>query len=237
MLEILKARRRELRELLLAEGVREGPDIAHIDSLARRQGVPCRLVARAELERELGEVNHQGVAVRCGRYAYGALDEILARAEKQERGGIVLILDHLEDPQNLGSLLRTAESAGVLGVILPEDRAVGVTPAVVRASAGAAEHIPVARVVNLVRAMKTLQEAAFWLTGLEAGEGARPYTEVDFTGRVGLVVGSEGCGMRRLVRESCDFLAELPQLGKINSLNAAIAGAIALYEVVRQQRL
>jgi 23S rRNA (guanosine2251-2'-O)-methyltransferase len=155
---------------------------------------------------------------------------------KEDPNAIVLFLDHIEDPQNVGSMLRTAEAAGVCAVILPEDRASGVTPGVVRASAGASEHICVAKVVNLVRAMKEIQEAGAWLTGLDFGDDAKPYNHVDFTGRVGLVVGSEGAGLSRLVRESCDFIACLPMRGKIASLNAGVAGGIALYEIVRQQQ-
>jgi 23S rRNA (guanosine2251-2'-O)-methyltransferase len=147
----------------------------------------------------------------------------------------VVVLDHLEDPQNVGSILRTACAVGATGVVIPEDRACGITPAVVRASAGGAEHIRVAHVVNIVRAMQDLKEAGLWLTGLDWGPDAKTYTEVDFTGRVGLVVGAEGAGLSRLVRENCDFIAELPMPGGFESLNAGVATAVTLYEILRQR--
>ena len=133
-------------------------------------------------------------------------------------------------------MLRTACAAGAAGVVIPEDRACGVTPAAVRASAGGAEHLRVAKVVNLVRAMEELKDAGFWITGLDMGEGARPYDEVDFKGKAALVVGAEGAGLSRLVRTKCDFIAELPMPGGFESLNAGVAAGIAIYEVLRQRR-
>ena len=149
----------------------------------------------------------------------------------------MIVLDHLEDPQNVGSILRTACAIGATGVILPEDRGCGVTPAAVRASAGASEYLKVAHVVNLVRAMKQLQEAGMWFTGLDWGEDAKNYTDIDFKGRAGLVVGAEGDGITRLVRETCDFIAVLPMPGEIESLNAGVAAAICMYEMLRQRSL
>ena len=146
----------------------------------------------------------------------------------------VIILDHLEDPQNVGSILRTACAIGATGVVIPEDRGSGVTPAAVRASAGASEHLNVARVVNLVRAMKQLKDANVWITGLDWGKDAKPYTEIDFKGRAGLVIGAEGTGISRLVRETCDFIAVLPMRGEIESLNAGVAAAICMYEMIRE---
>ena len=178
--------------------------------------------------------HHQGVAIKTTGYPYVDFEDIAAEAEADENA-IVLVLDHLEDPQNVGSILRTACAAGVTGVVIPEDRGVGVTPAAVRASAGAAEHLKVARVVNLPRAMKSLQEKGVWFTGLDWGEDARPYTTIDFKGRAGLVVGAEGDGLSRLVRETCDFIAELPMPGGFESLNAGVAAGIALYEILRQR--
>jgi 23S rRNA (guanosine2251-2'-O)-methyltransferase len=148
---------------------------------------------------------------------------------------MVLLLDHIEDPQNIGSLLRSANAAGVTGVVIPEDRAAGVTPSAVRASAGASEYMRVAKVVNLVRAIKSLQAEGVWVSALDIGDDSRDYTGVDFKGRVGLVVGSEGKGVSRLVRETSDFVASLPMLGKVASLNAGVAGAVAMYEILRQR--
>ena len=198
--------------------------------------IPFRAVERQRLDQLCEGGNHQGVALRVGAYPYFPFDDLLAEVEELPQAAY-LLLDHIEDPQNVGSLLRSADAAGITAVILPEDRAAGVTAAAVRASAGAAEHLRVARVVNLTRAMEALKERQVWLTGLDMDTQAKPYTAIDFTGRVGLVVGSEGRGLSRLVHETCDFIAYLPMLGKIDSLNAGVAGGIALYEIVRQRGL
>ncbi len=235
VLEVVKAERRHLYEAVLPAEGRDAPDVAEIRGILLTRGVPFKTVERDVLDTLCEGGNHQGVALRTGGFPYSDMTVVLSIV-KEDPNAIVLFLDHIEDPQNVGSMLRTAEAAGVCAVILPEDRASGVTPGVVRASAGASEHICVAKVVNLVRAMKEIQEAGAWLTGLDFGDDAKPYNHVDFTGRVGLVVGSEGAGLSRLVRESCDFIACLPMRGKIASLNAGVAGGIALYEIVRQQQ-
>jgi 23S rRNA (guanosine2251-2'-O)-methyltransferase len=165
------------------------------------------------------------------------LVEVLEVAQAAEQSPFLLLLDHLLDPQNLGSLLRSADAAGVHGVVLPGRRAAGITPAAVRASAGAAEHVLVAQVTNLVQAMERLKGEGLWLAGLEAMAEAQAYTQADLTGPLGLVIGSEGSGLARLVRERCDFLIRLPMHGQVESLNAAVAGAIALYEVRRQRSM
>jgi 23S rRNA (guanosine2251-2'-O)-methyltransferase len=169
-------------------------------------------------------------------FRYVSYKKMLSDAE-QNKESFFLFLDHLEDPQNVGSLLRTAEAAGVTGVVIPSHRAVGITPAVVRASAGAAEHMSIAQVPNLVRCMKLLKEErrGVWFAGLDAGEDAAPISEVDLTGPIGIVVGSEGKGMRRMVRETCDYIVKLPMCGKVSSLNAGVAGAIAMFEILRQR--
>ena len=173
----------------------------------------------------------------CDEYPYVDFDEILDAVKAAEGDAVLVLLDHVVDPQNLGSLLRTCDAAGVLGVVIPADRAVGVTPAAVRASAGAAEHLRVAMVPSLQGTLQRLKDKdlGVWITGLEAGEESKPYTEIDFKGKVALVVGSEGLGLSESVRGQCDFLAKLPMRGKVSSLNAGVAGAIALYEVLRQQ--
>ncbi len=235
VLEVVKAERRHLYEAVLPAEGRDAPEVAEIRGILLTRGVPFKTVERDVLDTLCDGGNHQGVALRTGGFPYSDMTVVLSMV-KEDPNAIVLFLDHIEDPQNVGSMLRTAEAAGVCAVILPEDRASGVTPGVVRASAGASEHICVVKVVNLVRAMKEVQEAGAWLTGLDFGEDAKPHTQVDFTGRVGLVVGSEGAGLSRLVRESCDFIACLPMRGKIASLNAGVAGGIAMYEIVRQQQ-
>jgi len=174
------------------------------------------------------------VALKTSGYPYVGFEEILREAQEDENA-LVVVLDHLEDPQNVGSILRTACAVGATGVVIPEDRACGITPAVVRASAGGAEHLKVAHVVNLVRAMKDLKDAGLWFTGLDWGEDAKPYTKIDYMGRVGLVVGAEGSGISRLVRENCDFIAVLPMPGGFESLNAGVAAAVAMYEMLRQR--
>ena len=238
ILESLRAGRRLFHELLVqatAHEATDDPELAEIRALAASAGVPAQTADRVRLDQILGEVNHQGVALRAGGYPYGDFDQLVADV-RDDPEAIVLFLDHIEDPQNVGSLLRTADAAGAAGVVLPSDRASGVTAAAVRASAGAAEHLRVCRVVNLARAIEEVKEAECWITGLDWGEDAREYTDVDFKGRCGIVVGSEGHGIGRLVREKCDFIAQLPMQGQVASLNAAVAGAIALYEAVRQKR-
>jgi 23S rRNA (guanosine2251-2'-O)-methyltransferase len=154
---------------------------------------------------------------------------------RENAQALVLALDHISDPQNVGSLLRSADAAGATAVILPEDRAAGVTPAATRASAGASEHMRVAKVVNLARALRDLKDAGAWVNGLDVGEDATTYTKADLKGRCVLVVGSEGDGLGRLVRETCDRIISIPMGGKVSSLNAAVAGALVLYEAVRQR--
>jgi 23S rRNA (guanosine2251-2'-O)-methyltransferase len=234
VLEVVKAGKRHLYEALLPPPGRDAPEVAELRALLLAQGVPFRAAERDELDERCEGGHHQGVAVRTGGYPYISFDQVVHDV-KENADAVVLILDHIEDPQNVGSLLRTADAAGVTAVVLPEDRAAGVTPAAVRASAGASEHLRVAKVVNLVRAMQELKELGVWITGLDMGPQAKPYTALDFKGRVGLVVGSEGRGLSRLVGETCDFIASLPMKGGVASLNAGVAGAIALYEIVRQR--
>ena len=233
--EALRARRRQTFKLLLAQGLRPTGIVGEIVTLAREAGVPVQEVDRRELDRLGDELNHQGLAAEVSAYPYVDLPDLLQAAQQAGEPPFLLLLDHLRDPQNLGSLLRSAEAAGVHGVVIPGRRAAGVTPAAVRASAGAAEHVPVAQVTNLVQAMKSLQAEGVWLAGLEALPEAQLYAEADLTGPLGLVVGSEGQGLARLVRETCDLLLRLPLYGQVESLNVGVAGAIALYEVRRQR--
>lgn len=233
--EALRAGRRQIHKLLLAAGLKHTGIVGEVLALAREAGVLWQEVDRHELDRLGDSANHQGVAAEASGYPYIALPDLLEAARGANEPPFLLLLDHLQDPQNLGSLLRSAEAAGVHGVVIPERRAAGVTPAAVRASAGAAEHVQVAVVANLVQAMKSLQGEGLWLTGLEAMPEALLYTQADLSGPLGLVVGSEGQGLARLVRERCDFLIRLPLYGQVGSLNAAVAGAIALYEARRQR--
>jgi len=233
--ETLRAGRRNALEMVLPPPNKNEDDIiAQLRATAFARGIVCRSEERDRLDKFTHFGHHQGVALKVSPYPYVDFEDIVADAAEDENA-LVVVLDHLEDPQNVGSILRTALCAGATGVVIPEDRACGITPAAVRASAGASEHLKIACVVNIVRAMKELQEAGVWFTGLDWGDDAKPYTEVDFTGRAGLVVGAEGAGMSRLVRETCDFIAELPMPGGFESLNAGVAAGVALYEMLRQR--
>ena len=232
--EVLRAGRRKARRLLLAEGSEDHKTASEIASLAASRGVEVEYLSRTELERRAPGVNHQGAVLEVGQYPYVAYEELLA-ATRDNPNALLLVLDSLQDPQNLGTLLRTAEAAGVTGVIIPEHRAVQVTPAVVNASSGAVEHLPVAVVTNLVRAVEQAKEAGAWAVAAEAVPEAIVPSEADFTGPIILVVGSEGQGVGRLLRETCDLTVRIPLVGKVGSLNAATAGSILLYEVVRQR--
>ncbi len=233
--ETLRARRRQVYELLLAEAIKPTGIVGEILALAQQASVPVQRVHRRELDKLGGEVNHQGLAAKVSGYPYITLEELVQAAKRSAPPPFLLLLDHIKDPQNLGSLLRTAEAAGVNGVVIPDRRAAGVTPAAVRASAGAAEHARVAQITNLVQTMVELKAEGIWLAGLEATPGAQLYTEADLSGPLGVVIGSEGQGLARLVRETCDYLIRVPMLGQVGSLNAAVAGAIAVYEARRQR--
>jgi 23S rRNA (guanosine2251-2'-O)-methyltransferase len=233
--EVMRAGRRAVREVVLPPfDKNEADEIAWLRQTAHQRHIVVRTEDRKRLDMLTHGGHHHGVALKADCYPYVDLGDILRAVEDDENAKVV-ILDHLEDPQNVGSILRTACAVGATGVVIPEDRACGITPAAVRASAGGAEHIRVAHVVNLPRAMEELKEAGLWFTGLDWGEDAKPYTKIDFRGKVGLVVGAEGKGISRLVREKCDFIAELPMPGGFESLNAGVAAAVAMYEIVRQR--
>ena len=235
VIEALRAGRRTINEMILPPYDKsEADEIASLRATARARGIVVRNEDRDRLDKLTRFGHHQGVALKTTGYPYVGFGDIVQDVADDENA-LVVVLDHLEDPQNVGSILRTAMCAGATGVVIPEDRSCGITPAAVRASAGATEHLKVAHVVNLVRAMKELKEAGVWFTGLDWGEDAKPYTNIDFKGRAGLVVGAEGAGISRLVRETCDFIAELPMPGGFESLNAGVAAGIALYEILRQR--
>ncbi len=233
--EALRAGRRNCRRLLLAAGQHADLLLEEITRLAHERRCPVETRPREDLGQLVRSREHQGVVLEATPYPYSALAEIAAAAGQAGPAALVLLLDRLQDPQNVGTLLRTAEAAGVQGVVLPERDAVAITPAVVRASAGACEHLRIARVGNLVPAMAALQEAGLWVLGLEEDPTASPYTAVDWRRSLAIVVGSEGFGLRRLVRERCDGLVRLPMHGRIGSLNAAVAGSVVLYEILRQR--
>jgi len=233
--ESLRAGRRKPYRLVLAEGVRQTDIIGQIVFLAEQARVPVSRTERRNLD-HLGNVHHQGVTLETSEYPYSSLDEILAVAQSRPQAPLLLLLDLLQDPQNVGSLLRTAEAVGVHGVVIQRRRAVGITPAVVQTSAGAVEHLKVAQVTNLAESIGLLKAHDVWVAGLEAAPGAQQSDQADLSGPLALVVGSEGEGLRRLVRTRCDFLLQLPMHGQVTSLNAAVAGSVVLYEALRQRQ-
>ena len=233
--EALRARRRQLHRLYVSSGVQETGVIAELITLAESAGLPVQRVERQTLDKQLREVNHQGVMLETGPYPYVELADCLALAAERKEPALLLLLDHLQDPQNIGTLLRTAEVVGVHGVALPGRRAAEITPAVVNASSGATEHLRVVLVVNLAQTIAELQKAGVWVVGLEEDEAAQNFDTTDLRLPLALVVGAEGAGLARLVRERCDFLVRLPMAGQVASLNAAVAGSIALYGAWRQR--
>lgn len=234
--EALRARRRSLRRLVISSGVQETGVIAEIVKLAEAAKVPVERVERQVLDKQLRDANHQGVTLETGEYPYVELDACLARAAERHEPALLLLLDHLQDPQNIGTLLRTAEVVGAHGVVLPGRRAAEITPAVVNASSGATEHLPIVIVSNLAQTIGELQKAGVWVVGLEDDPNAQDFDSADLNMPLALVVGAEGVGLARLVRERCDFLVRLPMAGQVASLNAAVAGSIALYSAWRQRK-
>lgn len=229
VLEALRAGRRRVKRLVIAESVRDSEGVQQITGRAGALRIPIEAAPRDRIDAQTGGANHQGVTLEAGPYPYVTLEEVLDYAVECGQPPLLLLLDLIQDVQNVGTLLRTAEAVGVHGVVLQERRAASITPAVVSASSGAVEHLNIARVTNLVRAMTTLQGKDLWLAGLDTGSDAVRYDQADLRGALGLVVGSEGKGLRRLVRETCDFIVSLPMQGQIESLNASIAGSLALY--------
>ena len=226
--ETLRARRRDVFRLQIAEGAQEKGFLIKILDLAAIRKIPVEHVPRTRLDK-INE-SHQGVALEASVYPYVGLEDILENANTRGEPLFVLILDTLQNPQNLGTIIRTAEAVGVHGVLIPTHRAAEITPSVVSASAGASEHMLVAQ-ANLAQAIGELKEANTWVVGLDESPESKAPSEVRMDGALAIVVGSEGEGIRPLVRQSCDFLLRLPMQGQIESLNAAVAGSVALYLV------
>ncbi|MDX9864915.1 MAG: 23S rRNA (guanosine(2251)-2'-O)-methyltransferase RlmB [Anaerolineaceae bacterium] len=224
--EVLAARRRHVFRLLVAKGVEQKGRIHQIIQMAAKINIQVEYVPRQQID-AMGE-NPQGIALQTNLYPYSDLHEILQQPRKRGEPLFILLLDVLQDPQNLGTLLRTAEAVGIHGVFMPANRAAGVTPAVVHASSGASEHLLVAQ-GNLAQAISAIKDAGGWVMGLEGGPEAQPIFQMRLDGPLALVVGSEGSGLRALTRKSCDVLISLPMRGQIESLNAAVAGSVALY--------
>jgi 23S rRNA (guanosine2251-2'-O)-methyltransferase len=224
---------RPLQSIVIARGL-HGERLEEIVRLARRNGVSVRFEERTQVDRTAGTRNHQGVVALTAAHAAVSLEELLAGQDSPGTPGLLVLLDGIEDPQNLGAIVRTALAAGAGGVVIPERRAVGLTETVARASAGAAAHMRVARVTNLARAMEEIKEAGYWLVGLDEKADKR-HTDIDLSVPIALVLGGEGKGLHQLVRERCDFVVSIPAVGPIRSLNVSVAAGIALFEVVRQR--
>lgn len=233
--EALEARR-PLDRISIAKG-RQDTRIEEIVQLARKQSIPVRFEERKQLDRLANSSDHQGVVALAAARAAATLDDILTNAHPASgQIGLIILLDGIEDPHNLGAIVRTALAAGAYGVVIPERRAAGLTDTVARASAGALAHLPVVKVTNLARAMEELKEAGYWLVGLDE-HADKTYTEVDYTSPVGIVLGSEGQGLHELTRKRCDFVVSLPTTGPIKSLNVSVAAGVVLFEAVRQRNL
>jgi 23S rRNA (guanosine2251-2'-O)-methyltransferase len=221
---------RALDRIVIARG-RHGERVEAVVQLARSKSIPVRFEDRLQIDRLVGTREHQGIAALAAAKPALELEDLLAAKTPQ---GLLVLLDGIEDPHNLGAIVRTALAAGAHGVIIPERRAVGLTDTVERASAGALAHLPVARVKNLVRAMEEMKEAGYWLIGLDE-RAEKKYTEADFSGQVGIVLGSEGEGLHELTRKRCDFLVSIPTIGPVRALNVSVAAGVVLFEVVRQR--
>ena len=231
VLETLRSPR-QVKRLLLAEGQRDAPAVAAILQEAKRRQIPVETVPRQRLDQFSQGAVHQGCLVVVEARKYASLEQILAYAGQKNEDPFLLVLDAIQDVNNLGSLLRSAEAAGVHGVIIPAHEAAEVNATVIKTSAGATEHLLIARENNITHTIDFLKQQNIWTIGL-AGEARTEYDKADLTGPLALVVGNEGKGISRLVREHCDLLIKLPMRGTINSLNAAVAGSIALYEALR----
>ena len=233
VMEALKAERLMVNKILVAEG-KDSPVLRALQQLAREKGIPVHRSPQALLNRETGSEHHQGVLAYQAGTAYASWEELEQRIARVAGFSVVLILDSIEDPQNLGSLIRTAEACGAQGLVIPKDRAAGLTPTAVKISAGAAAHLPIVRVTNLAQAIEDLKKLGFWVVGAEA-RGAKSLYEMKFDMNVALLIGGEGKGIRPLLLRKCDFTVAIPMRGKISSLNTAMAGAVILYEILRQQ--
>jgi 23S rRNA (guanosine2251-2'-O)-methyltransferase len=230
--EALKARGRAFEWVGMAKE-RHDLRLQRLIEDCRRLSVPVRFFERIELDRMAGNAAHQGVVAVTSAKQYSDLDDVVAA--KRGRYSLVVVLDGVEDPHNLGAILRTADAAGADGVVIPERRASGVTGTVTKASAGASEHLPIAKVTNIARTVEELKDRNIWTVGLDE-RGPQTYDALDYNMNCALVLGAEGKGLHDLVKKKCDFLVSIPMLGKVPSLNVSVAAGVVLYEIVRQRR-
>ena len=231
LLEDLKSQTGRVNKIIVAQG-RGGEAFEKILSLAKQKGIQIEFRERSYLDRKAGQGSHQGIVGFCEPFAYAGVDDVIANRHPDFNYNLILILDGITDPQNLGTLIRTAHCCGANGVIIPENRSASVTGTVIKASAGAANHTSIARVVNLSNTIDHLKEQGFWIYGTDPSSG-KDFGSFDYDGHIGLVLGSEGTGMRPLIRKKCDFLLSIPTIGKIDSLNVSVAAGIILYEILR----
>jgi 23S rRNA (guanosine2251-2'-O)-methyltransferase len=238
VLEALKAGSRTISRISISEGA-QNPRLRELIELARSANIPVHRLSRKEIDRLAMSTSHQGVIAAIASASYTDAVDLVERMSQRVGTNdppIAVVLDGVEDPRNLGAIVRTVECVGAHGIFLPERRAVGLTETVAKSAAGALEHVPVARVVNTSRLLEELKGAGLWVAGIEA-DGKRLYTDWDWSEPTAIVLGSEGSGIHRLVREKCDVLLSIPMRGKISSLNVSVAAAIVLYEVVRQRAI
>jgi len=220
--------------IVIAKG-RQDSRIEEIVQLARQRNIPVRFEDRGNLDRLANSRDHQGVVAIAAARPPATLEDILERANaSKDQRGLIVLLDGVEDPHNLGAIIRTALAAGAHGIVIPERRAAGLTDTVARASAGALAHLAIAKVTNLARTMEELKEAGYWLVGLDEN-GEKRYTEVDYTSPTGIVMGGEGKGLHELTRKRCDFVVSLPTTGPVKSLNVSVATGVVLFEALRQR--
>lgn len=231
VIEALKSGR-DINKIFIAEGS-QGGQMQQVIGMAKAANVFLQFVPKKKLD-QMAEGNHQGVIAQVAAYQYAEIEDLFHTAEQRNEAPFFLLLDEIEDPHNLGSIMRTADAVGAHGIIIPKRRAVGLTATVAKASTGAIEHIPVVRVTNMARAIDDLKERGVWIAGTDA-KGSEDYRRFDGTLPLGLVIGSEGKGIGRLIREKCDFLIHLPMDGHVTSLNASVAAALLMYEVYRKR--
>lgn len=231
VMEALKGSSR-INRLMLADGSSEG-SIRELIAVAKEKGVPVQFLERSKLDSMAKGIRHQGVLAQVSPVEYVELEDILSKAREKQEDPFIILLDELEDPHNLGAILRSADAAGAHGVLIPKRRSCPLSATVAKTSAGAVEHVPVARIGNIVQTIKALKEEGLWVAG--ADMDGKNYYEADLTGPLLLVVGSEGQGIGRLVKEQCDFIVRIPMLGAINSLNASVAGSVLMFEVTKQR--
>lgn len=231
VMEALRSER-DINKIWISEGSQKGSMLPLI-GIAKEKKVFVQIVPKKKID-QMVEGIHQGVVAQVAAYDYVELDDLFAKAAERDEAPFFMILDEVEDPHNLGSIMRTADAVGAHGIIIPKRRAVGLTATVAKASTGAIEYIPVARVTNLSRAVEELKERGVWIVGTDA-KGSDDYRNMDGKMPIGLVIGSEGKGMARLMKEKCDFLISLPMAGKVTSLNASVAAGLLMYEVYRKR--